>query len=235
MAGIGIVFVGFLLHWVAIVLKWERIKPYTKALGLILLIGWTLFVVDFQSPWMAILLIAGLAFGLTGDIFLALSEKWFTMGLGAFLLGHLVYLSLIVLTLTRAHRLDLLGAISGWSIVPLAAAILAALLVFNRVIVRPLQKKNPDKAFIAALYFYAVCLTSVMVFSGFTAFLLSDLSWKVWALALGGALFFISDFILAYDRFVRRVKLGQLWVMVTYYLAQFCLAYGFIVIIDLIA
>lgn len=227
MAGIGAVFAGFLLHWLAIILKWERIKPYTKALGLILLIVWTLCVVDFQSPGLAILLIAALVLGLAGDVFLALSDRWFIMGLGAFLLGHLAYLGLMAAALARAHREAIVTSIPAWSALPLAAALLAALWIFSRMIVVPMRKRNPDKLFITALYIYAFCLTSVMVFSGFTAFLLQSLGWQIWALPLGGALFFVSDFILAYDRFVRRVRLGQLWVMIAYHLAQFFLAFGF--------
>jgi uncharacterized membrane protein YhhN len=232
MAGIGVIFAGFLLHWLAIILKWERIKPFTKALGMVILIAWTLFNIDFQIPGLAALLIAALTFGLTGDIFLALADKWFKLGLGAFLLGHLTYLGLQIVSLSRASRLGLLASAPAWLVLTLVAVVIAALLGFSRAIVVPLRKQNLDRSLLAALYVYAGCLTGVMVMSGLTAFLLPGLGWKIWALPLGGVLFFTSDFILAYDRFVCRVRNGQLWVMITYYLAQFCLAFGFV---DLIA
>lgn len=234
MAGIVIVLAGFLLHWLAIVLKWERIQPYTKALSLIILIVWTLFGVDYQSPWLAVLLITALLFGLAGDVFLALSDKWFTVGLGAFLLGHLTYLGLIGVVLIRSRRLGLITRIPGWSVVPISIVFLTALLVFDRVIVVPMRKGDPEKSLVAALFVYAFFLTSLVVFSAFMAIQLSGLTWKIWSLALGGILFFISDFILAYDRFVSRVRFGKLWVMTTYHMAQFFLAFGFITLIGLL-
>ena len=56
---------------------------------------------------------------------------------------------------------------------------------------------------------------------------------QVWPLALGGTLFFISDFVLAYDRFVRAFRQAHILIMTTYHLAQFSLAAGFIALISL--
>ncbi|MDY6873756.1 MAG: lysoplasmalogenase [Chloroflexota bacterium] len=235
MAGIAIVLAGFLLHWIAIILKWERIKPFTKTLGMVLLIAWTLTNLDFQLPGLAALLIAALTFGLAGDILLALADKWFTAGLGAFLLGHVAYLSLITFSLKRADRIGLLSAFSAWMILPFVLTFVAALVAFSRVIVKPLRKKGPDRTFLVALHIYAFCLTGLMVFSGYLTFLFSGSGRRIWAILLGGTFFFISDFILAFDRFVRRVRLGQLWVMITYYLAQFFLAFGFVAVIAILS
>ena len=53
-------------------------------------------------------------------------------------------------------------------------------------------------------------------------------------LPAGALLFFISDSLLAYDRFTRKTPAIRLWVMVTYHLAQFGLAAGFIAALGII-
>jgi len=52
---------------------------------------------------------------------------------------------------------------------------------------------------------------------------------------LGGLLFLVSDGLLAYNRFARRIKFGQLWVRITYHLGQFGLAIKFVILIRMIA
>ena len=44
--------------------------------------------------------------------------------------------------------------------------------------------------------------------------------------ALGAVLFFVSDIILAYNRFVRPFRNGRLWNMAAYHLGQMALAWG---------
>jgi uncharacterized membrane protein YhhN len=44
--------------------------------------------------------------------------------------------------------------------------------------------------------------------------------------AIGGALFYISDVTLTYDRFTRKLKHGQSYVHLTYHLGQFCIISG---------
>ncbi len=228
MVGILVVLAGFLFEWLAIIFRWDRIKPFSKVLAMVILIFWTLFVFDFKFVPLVMLLFAAQIFGVAGDFFLLFSDRWFVWGLGAFLLGHICYLILIINILTTGYRLGEYSSVSWgvWFIVGIA--ILAFIFLFYRLIVTVLLRENPEKSFIVALFIYALCLTSVMVLSYLIASLLSRGLWVIWALPLGGTLFFASDFMLAYDRFVKRMSNGQLWVMVTYLLGQFFLAFGFI-------
>ncbi len=228
MVGIIIVFAGFLLDWLAIIFKWNRIKPFAKALSLVILILWTLTILDFNFTPLVVLLFLAQLFGLAGDVFLILSDRWFIWGLGAFLVGHICYLILIITKLVDGHRSGAIPSISWWAWLIVGVAILALIWGFYSVIVTVLLRSQPEKTFIASLFIYALCLSGVMVLSYLLAALLSDEGVLIWALPLGGTLFFISDFILAYDRFVRRLHSGQLRVMVTYHLGQFFLALGFL-------
>lgn len=44
--------------------------------------------------------------------------------------------------------------------------------------------------------------------------------------AVGGMLFFLSDTMLAYDRFVKPIPNGRLWVRITYHLGQILIISG---------
>jgi uncharacterized membrane protein YhhN len=231
MVGLMIVFAGFLLDWFAILFHWQMIKPYAKALSLVILILWTLFVLDFNFTPLVILLFLAQLFGLAGDIFLLFSDRWFVSGLGAFLLGHICYLILIVTNLVAGYQSGETPSFSIWIWLIAVLVLLALIWIFYKVIVTILLKEKPDKIFIASLFVYAFCLSSVMVLSFVYAVLFSSGNIFIWALPFGGTLFFISDFTLAFDRFVRRLDLGQLRVMITYHLGQFLLALGFISLI----
>ncbi len=50
------------------------------------------------------------------------------------------------------------------------------------------------------------------------------------ALLAGSLLFFVSDSLLAYDRFKRKLPKVRVWIMLTYHLAQFGLAVGFLTV-----
>jgi hypothetical protein len=228
MWGVVVVFAGFLFEWLAIIFKWHRIKPYSKVLAMVILIFWTLFMFEFKFTPLVTLLFAAQIFGLAGDIFLLYSERWFLWGLGAFLAGHVFYLILIVNILIDGIRRDDSSFIrfGVWFVVGLT--IFVFILLFYKAIVTVLLQKQPGKPFVISLFVYAFILTSVMVLSYLTVIIRFGESWIPWLLSIGGTLFFISDFTLAYDRFVKRLANGQLGVMITYLLGQFFLAYGFI-------
>jgi uncharacterized membrane protein YhhN len=46
--------------------------------------------------------------------------------------------------------------------------------------------------------------------------------------ALGACIFMASDSVLAIDRFVQPVPMAILWVLATYYAAQFCIVHGMV-------
>lgn len=71
------------------------------------------------------------------------------------------------------------------------------------------------------------------VFKPLTTLLIIALAWprgrgqpaaKRWVLALGGALFMSSDALLAIDRFAQPLPLSALWILATYWAAQWCIA-----------
>ncbi len=62
-----LVLVGFLLDWLAIACKWKKLKPFTKLLAMVLLIGWTLIVSGWKVDLVVGFLLLAQIFGLFGD------------------------------------------------------------------------------------------------------------------------------------------------------------------------
>ncbi len=144
-------------------------------------------------------IVLGLALSLAGDVFLLLSdEKWFTPGLAAFLLAHLAYI------VAMAH-LHLTRSLFGVALIVLALGIGT---VGVRVIVGA-SRTNKSLQIPVLVY---VCVISTMV-----AFAVATES--PWLIA-AAVLFYGSDLMLGWDRFVEAREFFGLAVMVTYHLAQ---------------
>ncbi|MDT8381808.1 MAG: lysoplasmalogenase [Brevefilum sp.] len=224
-----LVFVGFLFDWLAVALNWRKIKPIAKILALTLVILWTMDKVSWSINLLILLLLLAQLFGLVGDIFLLLSKRWFLPGLGAFLVGHLFYIALLMIDLAFVVNLSINELF-------FPAVIAAVLWGFTLWIVYGIFKQEHfishrhGKVLWVLVELYIWVLSGLMFLTFVRFFLQPGFEQTLWLLPAGGLLFLISDTLLAYDRFVSRINRGQLWVHMTYHLAQFCLAWGFLVI-----
>lgn len=219
---------GFLLDWIAIIFEWKKIKPMAKVLAMTLVMVWTLFGAQAQGGYLLTLLLIAQAFGLLGDILLLLPGKWFIWGLGAFLVGHFFYLGLLFTSFGIAYQLGVLRG-ANWPVLIVGLILwVIYLFFFTRLFSPYINAGKSDRSFWAAVLFYGVTLSSLVVISAYSLFILPGFTWIRLCLPIGSLLFFVSDNILAYDRFVRKLRLGQLWVMVSYLSGQFGLAIGFV-------
>ncbi len=219
---------AFLLDWLAITFNWIRVKPLSKPLAMSLVIIWTLNAVGPEIGLLVFVLISAQVFGLAGDIFMLFPQGWFLWGLAAFLLGHLFYLALIGMIVFDHISKRMVGPISAWvvfSSIGLWVLIMSAFYWVFRVEVNPLRSA---RRLWAASQVYAFVLSGLMVAAFLLVIHLPDERGLQWLLPIGGGLFLLSDFLLAYDRFINRIHQGQLWVRITYHLAQFSLAWGFL-------
>jgi len=154
-------------------------------------------------------IVIGLVFSLLGDIALLWPVQGFLAGLVAFLLGHLSYL----VALTR--RVKLLAsrpAFGVWAIV--AASVLASLWAGV-----PPDMRVPVLVYVTALSAMAAQATSVWLVRRGQP---DAAKWRV--VAIGAALFVLSDAILATDKFVGGVPLPTLWNLSLYWLGQWFIA-----------
>jgi len=155
------------------------------------------------------LLLAALLASLAGDVFLML-EGLFIPGLVSFLLAHLAYIALLRRGVRWfAHRGALLATVA------IGAAMYAWLWRGGL----PADLRIP-----VAMYVLVIALMAAQAL-GRAAELQTQASRTV---ALGACIFMLSDSVLAVDRFVQPVPLALLWVLATYYAAQFCIVHGMV-------
>ena len=154
-------------------------------------------------------IVIGLVFSLAGDIALLWPVKGFLLGLVAFLLGHVSY----GVALTR--RVKFLAsppAFGAWAIV--AASVLAGLWAGV-----PAQLRAPVLIYVCALAAMAAQATSVWLARRQSP---DAARWRT--VAIGGALFVLSDAILATDKFVGGIPMPTLWNLSIYWVAQWFIA-----------
>ena len=154
-------------------------------------------------------IVIGLVFSLAGDVALLWPVQGFLVGLVAFLLGHVSYL--VGLT-RRVKFLASPPAFGVWAIV--AASVLAGLWAGV-----PAELRAPVLVYVCALAAMAAQATSVWLARRHQA----DASrWRT--VAIGGALFVLSDAILATDKFVGGIPIATLWNLSIYWVAQWSIA-----------
>jgi uncharacterized membrane protein YhhN len=164
--------------------KW--LEYATKPTVMVLLIVVALLLHPTSEPERA-LFVGALVLGLAGDVLLMLPGDLLVPGIVAFLGGHLAYIAGF-----RFGPLSWLGTLAGGVIVAVAAALLAP-----RVL-RAVHASGREGLRVPLVAYIAVI--SLMALS-------STASGSLVA-AAGGLLFFFSDGLLAWYRFVKPVRWG---------------------------
>jgi len=197
------------IDWVAVQQRLFRIEYVFKPATLALLLA-AAAVADLgpAQPWVLV----GLALGLVGDVALMLSNKDrtdlpFLLGLGSFLVGHAAYIGGFLR--------------QGVRTVDVLAGLLVVLGLFVLVLPTVLRgaAARAGKPFAAIVGVYATAVGAMTVTAVGTGLV---------APAIGGVLFALSDTTLGFQRFVRKLNYGDLFVIVTYHAAQYLFVVGLI-------
>ncbi|MBL8290173.1 MAG: lysoplasmalogenase [Rubrivivax sp.] len=146
----------------------------------------------------------GLWLSLAGDVALLWPKEGFLPGLVSFLLAHLAYL----VAFTRQRRL------MAWWPAFAAYALVAGTILWRLWPGVPAALQAPVAA-------YVLCLASM---AAQAAVLWRQGVARGVVLALGGALFVASDALLATNKFAGPLPLASLWILATYWAAQWCIA-----------
>ena len=202
------------VNWAAVERNWRRIRYVSKPIVILALMAWLWVLSGYKGPlfWFGL----ALAFSLAGDILLLLPASFFLPGLGAFLLGHITYIVALNRRLPPANWASLILLLVG---VGLVARIYPKIHAGLRAKPGSIRLGPPVLA-------YSMVLTVMMLSAVLTLFRPEWNRPAAAITALGGILFFISDTLLAFDRFTTPVWHGRLLVMVTYHLAQMALVVG---------
>jgi uncharacterized membrane protein YhhN len=153
----------------------------------------------------------GLVLSLAGDVFLLWPGQGFLPGLVAFLMAHLAYIAAFCVALRLASR-------------PAPFVVYAVIAVAMLSLLWP----GIPAALRAPVIAYVVCLATMaaQAFAWWRSAVERsaaniDLAGMA---ALGGALFMTSDSLLAINKFGAPLPLESLWILLTYWLAQWCIA-----------
>ena len=175
----------------------RSVEQITKPLTMVFLIA-VAIVIDAAEPAIRIWFIVALLLSLAGDVFLLPQVDNFIGGLASFLLGHVAYIAgLAISDLSLSAGLIGIGialvasAIIGWRIQQAAAH-------KDRRLGIPVAGYS---TVISVMFATAVATTDFMAIRG-------------------AILFYSSDAILGWNRFVKPMKGGRLATMLTYHSAQ---------------
>lgn len=190
-----------LVDWWSVATDHRRIEAVAKPLVMIWLIIAALIIdADPTSvrPW----IVAGLVAGLAGDIFLLPNVDRFLAGLGAFLIGHALYVGGLI-QIRDGWVLFVIGLVAG----------VGLLAVIGRPIVLAVRGTS-----------YFVPVTIYMVAVG--ALVVVGIATGRWVLAAGAVAFALSDALLGSDRFVTPAPNRRVYIHMLYQLGQAGLVIG---------
>ena len=162
------------------------------------------------------LILIGLILGMIGDIFLNLrnqfeggkSMKIFAVGILAFLSGHFLYIAALI-----KHN-------PGIVLIALVMTAIISLLAIPALMKRVTAPSKGMKIF-GYVYLVIViamfsCAATLLIKSGFTAFNI--------VFTIGGLLFMVSDFIMIYYSFGKKIKALRVTNLLSYYIGQLLIA-----------
>lgn len=194
----ALIYLVFAVHYQHRLTKYI-LKPGTMLLIIILALYGSGFSTSL-SKWVII----GLIFSVMGDIFLMLEEKWFVHGLFSFFIAHVFYI------------IGLYGLfVIKWSnAFPIGIILLIIAGLFFTYLYRSVKQEGGMSLSIAVASY--IIVISVMVWFAFLS--------GVKLLMVAALLFYLSDAVLAIDKFRHRFNLAEQIVMTTYFLAQLLFA-----------
>lgn len=211
---LALIFAG--LESLALWKKWRGLEYVAKPAVMVCLFLWLYLATGLQGVtfWFGL----GILFSLAGDVLLMLSlERMFVFGLLAFLLAHIAYL---------AGFQNELRTVSFWSVLLIFIIAVNALRLMRRII--SAMRANGQDRLVNPVIVYSSVI-SVMLYAAMTT--LSNPAWKAGAsllVGLGAFLFYASDLVLAWNKFVSPIKNGRMINIGLYHLGQIGLIAGVI-------
>ena len=210
-------FVFAVLEGLALQKNWFKLEWVAKPAVMLCLFVWLFTTVGLSGAtlWFGL----GILLSLLGDVLLMISlDRLFLHGLIAFLLAHVFYVIGFNIPIP---------AISAWSVILAILIGWGGARVIRRILTSVAASGNVRMRLPIIVYSVVI---SLMLLSAMIK--LNDLSWNAGAsvlVALGAFLFYISDVILAWNKFVSPIQHGRIYNIAAYHLGQITLIAGVIV------
>ncbi|MBC8258933.1 MAG: lysoplasmalogenase [SAR324 cluster bacterium] len=175
-------------------------KPITMLLIVIMGVG----LLPEKLGWYHIALLVGLLFSICGDVALMWPSDKFLLGLVSFLTAHVFYISGLLSGLEFAFT---------WYVWP--PLLLVGVLMFLK-----LRSGLGNMQVPVLVYILTILIMGGIAWERHLQLVLSQTLFAV----CGASLFLISDALLAWNRFQMKFKSAQLFILSTYYAAQWTFA-----------
>lgn len=202
------------LEALALQKNWFKLEVIAKPGVMVVLFLWLFTSVGMDGAllWFGL----GILLSLTGDVLLMISlDRLFLAGLVAFLLAHIAYIIGFNIPLPQMNFFGMIFAV----MIGLGGARII------RRILDPLPARGQGRMRIPIILYSTVI--SLMLLSAMMK--LTDISWNANAallVSLGAFLFYLSDIILAWHKFVAPIQHGRIYNIAAYQLGQIALIAG---------
>lgn len=192
------------VDWWAVIKQRKDVRYIFKPATLAVLIVAAFFLPDSVDTSVKVWMIAGLIFSLLGDIFLMLDEKYFVAGLASFFGGHIAYV-------VGLAQVDF-----RWQFALIGVVIVAA---SGSRLALPIVRGGGriDSRLRGPVTAYMAVISAMVIAAAATANPI---------LLFGALLFYASDAVLGWNRFVEELTYGPILVMTMYHLGQIGLVVG---------
>ena len=184
--------------WVAVHQEQKALEYVCKPLTHVLLIGCAL-ALDPDNDAVRAWFVAALVLSLIGDVFLMLPQDLFVFGLGSFLLGHIAYIVGM-----QIDGVDGARFLVGIVVVAVLLAVLGSRILKG-------VRAGPDPALAGPVVAYMGVISAMLA---------SAIGIGQPMAVIGAGLFYVSDALIAWNRFVAETRHNRVAIMVTYHLAQ---------------
>lgn len=196
--------------------SWSQLEYVAKPAVMICLFVW-LFLrtgLEGNALWFGV----GILFALAGDVLLIFhSDRMFLFGLAVFLMAQVSYIS--------GFKEQLLHP-TAWSFILIFMIFINGVRLLRRIVAA--MRAKGQNALIRPVIVYGLVISLTLFAAMSTIF---DPAWSTRAAFLVSAgvfLFYISDLILAWNKFVSPIANGRILNVLTYYLGQIGLIAGVI-------
>ncbi|MFZ5819985.1 MAG: lysoplasmalogenase family protein [Chloroflexota bacterium] len=195
---------------------WRKLEFVAKPAVMVCLFAWLVLAGGLQGALLWFVL--GVLLSLAGDIALLFIDRFFAVGLAAFLLAHLAYLV--------GFNTPFPELATIWSI-GIAIVIGASAVRVMRPIVAGVRKKGQTRL-APPVILYGVVITLMLLSALLTLFRPEWKSAPALLVSAGAFLFYLSDIALAWNRFVSPIRHGRMLNIGLYHLGQIAIIAGVI-------
>ncbi len=210
------------VDWVAVAKDWPRVEYFAKPATMVALLAFVGVNGGFgplgASGTTMLWFTLALVFSLAGDIFLMLPKNLFIYGLVAFLTTHIFYITgFNPLPPLKTPQLLVAGLLVLLMLLPMSQ-------IYRRI-AQGLERDGNSKLKLPVLA-YSLMISIMLLAALFT---LLRGGWKPFhalAASAGAALFYLSDVILAWNRFVCPIPNGRVKNMIAYHAGQLLIILG---------